>query len=285
MAMAVRRRNLAKFVNNLMGNVEPETTQSVLSDIFERSRVIADPERLADTDCVLCLNPLGCAGETAVEGLASGAEDLGDGAGETAVEGLASGAGGSDARGLEVIRLPRCEGHYFHRQCVYDLFSNTNFRKCPICSHQYMPAFGNQPANGRMTWKESPMQLAGYSCPTIVIQFEMPSGVLPAYSVPDGDGGSVTVPEQRYSGASRVAYLPKNADGEIMLKYLVRAFRYRWIFRVGTSLTSGQKNCVCWGDVPIKTATTGGFAAHGYPDTTYMGRLIEMCQYKGIFID
>jgi hypothetical protein len=65
----------------------------------------------------------------------------------------------------------------------------------------------------------------------------------------------------------------------------VRAFRYRWIFRVGTSLTTGQKNCVCWGDIPIKTATSGGFVAHGYPDPTYMSRLIEMCQYKGIFID
>ena len=81
------------------------------------------------------------------------------------------------------------------------------------------------------------LRLSGYSCPTIVINFDMPSGTLPAYTVPDGEGGQVVIPEQRYSGASRVAYLPKNSEGEIMLKYLVRAFRYRWIFRVGTSLS------------------------------------------------
>lgn len=257
--MSARKKNLAKFINNLLGNVEPETTQSVLSDIFGRSKVITDQEKLADTDCVLCLNPL-----------AESSEEAG---------------GGSDAHGLQALQLPRCEGHYFHRRCVYDLFSNTNFKKCPICSHQYMMSFGNQPPNGRMTWKESSLRLSGYSCPTIVINFDMPSGTLPAYTVPDGEGGQVVIPEQRYSGASRVAYLPKNSEGEIMLKYLVRAFRYRWIFRVGTSLTTGQKNCVCWGDIPIKTSTGGGFVAHGYPDDTYMSRLIEMCQYKGIFID
>jgi hypothetical protein len=262
--MSARKKNLAKFINNLVGNVEPETAQSVLDDIFARSKTITDHARLVDTDCVLCLNPL-----------AEGCEDMDEG-----------GSGeGPPAPGLQVVQLPRCEGHYFHRRCVYDLFSNTNFKKCPICSHQYMMSFGNQPPNGRMTWKESPFSLSGYDCPTIVISFDMPSGILPAYTVADGEGGVVTVPEQRYMGASRVAYLPKNAEGEIMLKYLVRAFRYRWIFRVGTSLTTGQKNCVCWGDIPIKTATSGGFVAHGYPDPTYMSRLIEMCQYKGIFID
>ena len=38
--MSARKKNLGKFINNLLGNVEPETTQSVLSDIFGRSKVI-----------------------------------------------------------------------------------------------------------------------------------------------------------------------------------------------------------------------------------------------------
>jgi deltex-like protein len=43
--------------------------------------------------------------------------------------------------------------------------------------------------------------------------------------------------------------------------------------RIGTSQTTGAKNQVVWGDIPHKTAFSGGFSRHGYPDETYFERL------------
>ena len=63
---------------------------------------------------------------------------------------------------------------------------------------------------------------------------------------------------------------------------LVRAFEGGHAFVVGQSVTTGQDNTVIWGTIHQKTNTHGGTGAHGWPDPTYVNRLVSECAAKGI---
>ncbi len=51
---------------------------------------------------------------------------------------------------------------------------------------------------------------------------------------------------------------------------------------VGTSVTTGQSNCVVWNGVHHKTNTSGGATNFGWPDPTYFVRVKEELKDKGI---
>uniref|UniRef100_A0A915J526 E3 ubiquitin-protein ligase n=1 Tax=Romanomermis culicivorax TaxID=13658 RepID=A0A915J526_ROMCU len=53
-------------------------------------------------------------------------------------------------------------------------------------------------------------------------------------------------PGQLYSGTHRVAYLPNNRRGQTVGKMLQKAFEKLFIFKVGTSMTTGVSNTVVW---------------------------------------
>ena len=74
-------------------------------------------------------------------------------------------------------------------------------------------------------------------------------------------------PGSNFIGATRIAYLPDNADGRRLLKRLEYAFSKGLTFTVGTSLSTGQGNVVTWASVHHKTSISGG--SHGYPDPSY----------------
>ncbi len=75
------------------------------------------------------------------------------------------------------------------------------------------------------------------------------------YSLNDGVKNGVS-----YEGTIRSAYLPNNKDGQEVLTLLVECFRRKLTFIVGTSVTTGQSNCVVWGGIHHKTSPSGGFA-------------------------
>lgn len=73
------------------------------------------------------------------------------------------------------------------------------------------------------------------------------------YHFPSGtQGPEHPNPGMRYSGTSRVAYLPDNAEGREVLELLKKCFDKRLTFTVGRSITTGQDNCVVWNGIHHK---------------------------------
>ena len=110
-----------------------------------------------------------------------------------------------------------------------------------------------------MQWNTVRMNLGFPGCnDAIQIQYNLPSGVKNGV---------------RYQGTSRAAYLPNNKEGQEILTLMVESFRRKLTFVVGTSVTTGQSNCVVWGGIHHKTSPSGGFSQYGYPDETYFERV------------
>jgi len=74
--------------------------------------------------------------------------------------------------------------------------------------------------------------------------------------------------------------LPNSPDGVKLLKMFVQAFERRLPFVVGTSLTTGQQNCVVWAGIHHKSTMGGG--PFGYPDPTYFNRVLEEFKVRNI---
>ena len=148
--------------------------------------------------------------------------------------------------------------------------------KCAICGFYYVDQIGDQP-DGTMRVQILPpgrCPLSGYEeLSTILIQYEFPSGT---------QGSMHPNPGRSYRGTSRTAFLPMNVEGIEVLELLKRSFRRRRSFTVGTSITTGQSNCVIWNGVHHKTNTHGGCSCFGYPDPTYFSRVKEELAAKGI---
>jgi deltex-like protein len=120
-------------------------------------------------------------------------------------------------------------------------------------------------------------KLAGYSCPTLVIR----------YNIRDGTQGEhMPNPGAPYKGTNRHAFLPFNSEGIETLRLLRLAWDNKCIFKVGTSLTSGEENVVCWGIVPHKTDSNPDeqtAVQFGFPDDNYFERVKYACNNLGIF--
>ena len=55
---------------------------------------------------------------------------------------------------------------------------------------------------------------------------------------------------------------------------LYLAWEQRLLFTVGTSMTTGQSNCVTWNDIHLKTNRTG--PDHSYPDPNFLANLMQV---------
>lgn len=53
---------------------------------------------------------------------------------------------------------------------------------------------------------------------------------------------------------------------------------------MGTSVTTGQTNCVVW-NVHHKTNTHGGSSSFGYPDPTYLNRVKLELADRGVVLE
>ncbi|CAD8106121.1 unnamed protein product [Paramecium sonneborni] len=155
--------------------------------------------------------------------------------------------------------------HQYHYVCLQPLL-NKNFVKCPICNQIFGQLTGDQP-NGIMEIKTIRRNCVGYNCDTIQITYIFQNG--------KKNG-------KYYSGTTRYAYLPNNEEGQKVLKLLKKAFDQKLIFTIGTSLTTGQENCVVWNGIHHKTSLDGGPQRYGYPDPTYFDRVRDELKQKGI---
>lgn len=88
-----------------------------------------------------------------------------------------------------------------------------------------------------------------------------------------------------FSGDSRSAYLPSNAEGDEVLALFQQAFERRLTFQVGFSVTRNTDNLVCWNGIHHKTSPSGGTSSFGYPDPTYLKRVKEELSLKGLKFD
>jgi len=159
--------------------------------------------------------------------------------------------------------------HAFHNDCLCHWLSTGN-TNCPVCQKLVGIRQGLQP-KGTMSFQSIPRSLPGYTCQTIGI----------FYDIPDGNQDERhDHPGNPFYGTSRWAYLPANDQGIETFRLLKKAFDNKLIFRVGTSLTTGENNVVCWGTIHHKTQFTGTW---GYPDVDYFDRVKEECKLHGVF--
>eukprot|EP00118_Oscarella_pearsei_P017738 m.178428 g.178428 ORF g.178428 m.178428 type:complete len:413 (+) comp39174_c0_seq1:3066-4304(+) len=161
-------------------------------------------------------------------------------------------------------------GHAFCSPCIDQWFKQKP--SCPNCFKTFGKVTGNQPAGGTMHHSTRSSSLPGFrDCGTIEINYHIPSG---------RQTDKHPNPGQPYGGTSRTAYLPDNTEGRKVLGLLKKAFDARLTFTVGTSRTTGAQNQVTWNDIHHKTSAHGG--AFGYPDKTYLERVMGELKDKGI---
>lgn len=179
----------------------------------------------------------------------------------------------------EAVATCHCDAgtHGFHRHCLQPWLARA--RSCPQCQKKVGIYQGTQPAQAGdyMAIESSSHSLAGFNCPTIIIKYNIQSGK---------QGQEHPNPGQRYEGTYRRAYLPFNSEGIETLRLLRLAWDNRCIFKVGTSLTTGEENVVCWGIIPHKTVPNtdpNEFVEFGFPDDNYFERVRYACNNLGIF--
>jgi deltex-like protein len=171
-----------------------------------------------------------------------------------------------------VVRLVDCL-HMFHEDCIELAFKTK--AQCPLCMRWYSAAVGNQPLGSTMTVRVVPGMVPGH--PDANSYHEI------TYHVPSGKQTEQHPrPGRHYTGTTRVAYLPNNREGSLVLKLLQLAFSQRLIFTVGDSVTSGAQNVAIWNGIHHKTNLHGGSQYYGYPDDSYLERVQEELASMGI---
>ena len=168
----------------------------------------------------------------------------------------------------ECVKLKDCS-HYYHFNCIRKWFKQK--QTCPNCNYVYGKVIGNQ-HEGTMDISYSSDKLPSFNCNTIVVHYNIPSGI---------QNENHPNPGVHFSGAIRTAFLPNNEEGNQILKLFRRAFEQKLIFTVGTSLTSGQQNTVTWNGIHHKTSYSGSY---GYPDENYLNRVKDELKNKGLQI-
>ncbi|KAK3610487.1 hypothetical protein CHS0354_016676 [Potamilus streckersoni] len=169
------------------------------------------------------------------------------------------------------VKIKRC-GHLFCKDCIDTQLQYKPV--CPVCGTIYGVITGNQP-KGQMTQQiDKHHDLEGYKGFGIIeITYHIPGGI---------QRDDHPKPGQLYSGLTRNAYLPNNEKGKKVFNLLHLAFKRRLIFTIGRSVTTGQDDMVTWNDIHHKTSMHGGPQRFGYPDPTYLDRVLEELAAKGV---
>ncbi|KAL7553932.1 hypothetical protein ACHAWF_017289 [Thalassiosira exigua] len=154
------------------------------------------------------------------------------------------------------VALAVCK-HVFHFDCIDKAFKVKS--ECPICRTHVGAPQGKSPS-GTLVVSTIPVPCTGFNCRSIVMKYNMPSGMQLSYHEHPG---------QLFDGKRVHAYLPDNASGHMLLKRLIYAFKHGLIFTIGTSVTTGKENQCTWASVHHKTSLNGGVKKHGFPDSNY----------------
>ena len=169
---------------------------------------------------------------------------------------------------IDVVKLSKCDNHFYHKICIEKLLKNSSSLECPICGIIYGTLIGDMP-EGKMDIKYQTSSCDGnLDCGTIQIIYEIQSGKRNGIY---------------YDGIRRRSYLPNNKEGKEILKLLEIAFKRRLTFTIGTSITTGKENVIVWNGIHHKTKTSGGPIAYGFPDPNYFLRVKQELAAKGIY--
>nr|XP_022339296.1 uncharacterized protein LOC111134504 isoform X2 [Crassostrea virginica] len=168
-------------------------------------------------------------------------------------------------------KLQKC-GHVFCTGCIEDYFKYKP--ACPSCGQIYGKMTGDQPT-GTISIRKEYQTLEGFSdCKgTIVLTYSFHNG---------RQGEEHPNPGTPYKGIYRSGYVPNNAKGRLVAKLLNVAFSRRLVFTIGNSRTTGEDGVITWNDIHHKTRTHGGPQRFGYPDPTYLDRVLEELAAKGV---
>jgi deltex-like protein len=164
-----------------------------------------------------------------------------------------------------LVKMTECSGsHYFHKSCI-ERWLNVKM-ECPYCKIAFPGVVpGPQPDSGTMVIGITKNNIPGeVSNGSIAILFMFQDGI---------QDSRHQSPGQRYTGTYRTVYLPNTIEGKNAVKRIKYAWDVRILFNIGTSLTTGQPNCIIWNGIPFKTRLDGGPALHGYPDPGYLAEL------------
>ncbi|XP_061162262.1 uncharacterized protein LOC133171516 [Saccostrea echinata] len=168
-------------------------------------------------------------------------------------------------------RLKKC-GHIFCKECIEQYFEYKPV--CPSCGQIYGKMKGDQPL-GSISMRKSHQRLEGFN--------DCYSCIIVTYTFPDGSQGpDHPNPGKQYKGIIRSGYLPNNEKGCLIAKLLNVAFSRRLVFTIGRSRTTGQEGVITWNDIHHKTRPEGGPQRFGYPDSTYLDRVLEELAAKGV---
>jgi len=161
------------------------------------------------------------------------------------------------------VRLFRCSEHYFHQHCVKPWIDK--HQNCPVCGMYYGRGIGFMP-EGEMTVTKETSSLPGHGkVGTIMIQFNFPSGA---------QGEDAPSPNSPYSAAKIDGFLPNSTEGQKVLELFRIGWERKQLFRIDENGNIGD------GGISIKTQREGGI--HGYPDASYLERVVQELQSKGI---
>eukprot|EP00456_Euglypha_rotunda_P080180 TRINITY_DN77505_c0_g1_i1.p1 TRINITY_DN77505_c0_g1~~TRINITY_DN77505_c0_g1_i1.p1 ORF type:complete len:116 (+),score=19.46 TRINITY_DN77505_c0_g1_i1:77-424(+) len=100
-------------------------------------------------------------------------------------------------------------------------------------------------------------------CGTIVMKFNFP-------------GNSDASTGATYPATEILGFLPNNADGKKALDLFEKAFERKQLFRIN------EEGQVSDNGFSIKTQKSGGL--HGYPDASYLERVIQEFQSRDIVL-
>ncbi|XP_061197622.1 uncharacterized protein LOC133205769 isoform X2 [Saccostrea echinata] len=175
---------------------------------------------------------------------------------------------------LDICQIPKqlpCK-HNFCKRCI-DPYMKTK-QKCPFCEKVYGKIYGDQP-KGRIMFQREKRSLPGYEGHgTIIVSYIIDA---------EKQGREHPHPGRQLAGRlERSAFLPDNKDGRLIAKLLNIAFSRRLIFTVDKSQTTGEEDALVWNDIHHKTRRDGGPEEHGYPDGSYLKRVFEELQIKGV---
>ncbi|XP_061162265.1 uncharacterized protein LOC133171518 [Saccostrea echinata] len=167
--------------------------------------------------------------------------------------------------------LDKC-GHVFCTRCIDRHFLYHS--ECPTCGKKYEMVKRGQPF-GVMEISQNPNKLAGYeqSDGTIVIKYTFKEGYQTSLHPSPGN---------KYAGISHTAYIPNTAKGKLVARLLNVAFSRHLLFRVAPSSTKSTDGIIVWNGVRHKTSIHGGENGNGYPDSSYLDRVLDELYAKGV---
>ncbi|XP_062611922.1 uncharacterized protein LOC134273728 [Saccostrea cucullata] len=170
--------------------------------------------------------------------------------------------------------LDKC-GHVFCCRCIdRHLLYHPD---CPTCGKKYEMVKRGQPF-GIMDITTNQNKLAGYeqSDGTIVITYTFKEGYQTSLHPSPGN---------KYAGIIRKAYIPYTAKGQLVTRLLNVAFSRQLLFTVASSSTKSTEGIIVWNGVHHKTSVNGGEQSYGYPDSSYLDRVLDELYAKGVTPD